>query len=109
MEPLLPGLGIPVEPRLAPDPPPWTRTTLPLLNDAATGEASKMPPPLPSSAAVFVAPGEYPPAALRWATLVAPTVMVPEALISNAPAPAPPALTALPPYRRRSRRAEASG
>jgi hypothetical protein len=81
---------------------------------AAAGDTSKMPPPLPAPALpVFVAlaPVEDPPEALKTAELPpVPMLIVPDALISNAPPPAPAVLplpfAALPPEQppRRGRR-----
>src|SRR5579862_4448015 len=69
---------------------------------AATGDTRRMPPPLPAPPLPTFWPlstdGDPPPSALRMAVLVpVPMVMVPDALISNAPPPAPPAPAPLPP------------
>lgn len=76
-----------------PEPPPCARALPPLPKVAAAGDASKIPPPLPAPAVpvfVPVAPVENPPETLKVAELLpVPILIVPEALISNAPPPAP--------------------
>jgi len=70
IEPLLPLFALEESPRPELEPPPCARATLPLAKVAATGEASKIPPPLPAPPLPLLsteveALGEYPPAALR--------------------------------------------
>ena len=94
--------GLQLHPSAPPDAPPCARAAPFVANDAAIGETSRMPPPLPPPPLPTFWPlmtaGDPPPAAFKVAELVpVPMVMVPEALISNAPPPAPAAPAPLPP------------